>query len=125
MKTMNVIAQKRWPPFTIASFMSPVLVGVASYPIWSYYLRDSDPTGKGGMFVVVALIILTTLSVAVGSVFGLVFAITGHIKRERWLVARVLFMVANTLIAGYGIYTFCSLPRANPQAEQAASLNGP
>jgi len=114
---------RRLPAFTIASLGTPILIGVLSYPTWSYYLRDSDPTGKAGMFVVVALVILTILSVAAGSVVGLILAIIGHFRKERWRLFRGLSLILNTLVLAFGIYTLCSLPRRAPEAEQGGGGN--
>ena len=103
---------KNIPAFTIASLCAPILVGLLSYPLCLHYLRDSDPTGKAGYFVVVALLILMTLAVSLGSLLGLAFAIVAHLKKEAWLPMRMLIVALNLSLISFGCLTYLSLPKS-------------
>jgi MFS family permease len=107
------------PSFTIASIIAPGLIGALSYPVCLYYLRDSDPTGEGGFFVVFALMALMTFAVAAGSLVGLALAIVAHLRKEKWLPIRILSLIVNTLFVFLGGYTFYSLPRDRSSAEDS------
>ncbi len=115
---MDPVTKRTVPKFTIASLVAPILVGALSYPVWLYSLRDSDPTGKAGFFVVVALIFLMICSVSVGSLLGLVFAIVAHRKKEAWVPVRVLSFILNASLVSFGCYTYLSLPRPNSTEQQ-------
>ena len=113
--------EKKAPTFTIASLIAPILIGALSYPVCLYFLRDSDPTGKAGFFVVVALITLVTFAVAAGSLLGLALAIAAHLRKEKWLPIRILSLIVNTLFVSFGGFTFYSLPRDRSSAEHPST----
>jgi hypothetical protein len=110
---MEAVTKRIVAKFTIASLVAPIVVGALSYPVWLYSLRDSDPTGKAGFFVVVALIFLVICSVSVGSLLGLVFAIIAHRKKEAWVSVRIFSFILNASLVSFGCYTYLSLPRQN------------
>jgi hypothetical protein len=101
----------RFPLLSLVSLVIPFLVGIGSYPLWLRAFSD-DPTGKAGMFIVIAAITCATLTASVGAIGGAIVAYIAHRRRERFPFIRALSFIGNLCLAGYGIYLLLSLPRA-------------
>lgn len=101
----------RFPLLSLVSLLSPFLVGFASYPIWLFIL-DNDPTGKAGMFIVIAAITCAILTACAGAIGGAILAYIAHRRRERYFLIRAFSFLCNIGLVGFGIYLWLSLPRA-------------
>jgi hypothetical protein len=102
---------RRFPGFSLLSLAAPFLFGFASYPIWLRVFGD-DPTGKAGMFIVLAALMCAVFTAAGGALAGTVFAIVAHSRRERFVLIRAFSLLVNLAVLGYGLHLWLSLPRA-------------
>lgn len=102
--------KRRFPGFSLLSLAAPFLFGFASYPIW-LRVFDDDPTGKAGMFVVVAALTCAAFTAAGGALIGTAFVIVAHSRRERFIPIRAFSLLVNLAVLGYGLHLWFSLPR--------------
>ena len=102
--------KRQVPVFSLISLVPALLFGFGSYPIW---LRAfDDPTGKAGMFILIAAITCATLTAGGGALVGIILSIVAHVRRERFIAIRALSFFGNLALTGYALYVWFSLPRA-------------
>jgi len=103
--------KRPFPKFSLLSLVPALLLGIGSYPIWLHAFGD-DPTGKAGIFIVIAALTCALLAAGVGSILGAILALIAHIRHERFVVLRALSFIGNLALASYAFYVWFSLPRA-------------
>lgn len=57
-----------------------------------------------GQFDLIAIFMLVVLTAVAGAVLGAVFALIAQVRREPAFQVRVIALIVNLTLAGYGIY---------------------